>query len=167
MTTRINLNPQVAADVLAAMGAAPDIHWILGDYQCDCTFQRIGEWKNPYLGKTLRVRMCCIWAALYQQYPQYVQEISAYYDSNRDHYETEPQPWDSEEMAMPVYLWYRQIAAKTGASLESVRAEYQHRLHERPQAVPKGQGWESRSAPTDEEIATARAIQLRASGWLL
>src|SRR3990167_2977648 len=91
MPTKID--PQVM--FAAAVSADPTVHWLLGDDLCDCTFQRVGEWANPYLGKTLRVRMCCIWAELYKQYPQFVQEIPAFYDANR-HQWRDAIPWDSD-----------------------------------------------------------------------
>ena len=101
----------------------PEIMWEHGDDLCDCTFHRIGSWTNPYLGKTLRIRMCCIWKELYKDYPQFVQEIPAYYDENTDSYEIEPAPWDSEDDDMPVHIWHRQVAFVTGKPLAQVRDE--------------------------------------------
>lgn len=150
-----------ALRILAAAGG-PDIHWLLGDNLCDCLFQRIGDWNNSYLGRTLRVRVCCIWAELYKQYPQFVQELP-YYDSNRHTYNAEPQEWDSDEMPMPVYLWLRQLAIKHGKSLAQIREEYAGRDHERPKAVKVRKGKE----PTKAELHHAHEAQLRASGWIL
>ena len=109
---------------IALASAIPDIRWEHGDDLCDCTFQRIGSWSNPYIGKTLRVRMCCIWERIYEQYPEFVQRIDASWDGNAGVYQTEPQPWDSDEWDMPRALWHRQLSASTGASLADVRAEY-------------------------------------------
>ncbi len=156
-------------DLLTGLTLAqiPDIHWLYGDNLCDCVFQRIGDWTNPYLGRTLRVRLCCIWAEIYKAYPQHVQEIPAYYDENTNTYETEPRAWDSEDADMPVALWLRQMAVQTGRSVEELRVEYADRLHERPKKVTKGEGWQSRNIPSHAVVGAAREAQLRAAGWLL
>jgi hypothetical protein len=119
-------------------GTIPEIQWVHGDDLCNCTFQRIGEWTNPYLARTLRVRMCCIWADLYRQYPEFVQEIPAYYDENRDLFETESMEWNVEDADMPVHLWHRQIATLTGLSLPEVRDKFAGVPP--PDAVPEGTG---------------------------
>lgn len=170
MTTKTALMPQVQMDVMAALslGALPDVHWLLGDDRCDCTFQRIGEWTNPYLAQTLRVRLCCIWAGIYAQFPQFVQEIPAYYDANRHVYVSEPAAWNSEEMDMPVYLWLRQEAAKSGRSLADVRADLKDKAQAlRPRKVAPGTGRESMPQPTEAEMAQALEARLRAATWLL
>lgn len=142
----------------------PEVHWLQGDDLCDCTFQRIGDWTNPYLGQTLRVRLCCIWEEIYQQYPQYVERIPAYYDSNRHKWVREPQEWDSDEADMPLPIWYRQIAARTGKTLEQVRREYRGREKERPKRLPRGT---KRPQPTRQEVMQAQEERLRLTGWLL
>ena len=154
---------QALASALA-IGTLPDVHWLHGDDLCSCTFQRIGEWTNPYLAQTLRVRLCCIWRELYKQYPQFVQEVDAFYDGNRHAWATEPQPWNSEEMDMPLYLWYRQLARESGKSLAQIRAEYAGREHERPKAQPMQV---AALAPTETELAAAREAKLRATGWIV
>ena len=146
----------------AAVSADPTVHWLLGDDLCDCTFQRVGEWANPYLGKTLRVRMCCIWAELYKQYPEYVQECG-YYDPNRGTYTNTPAEWDSQDAAMPIYLWHRHLAAFEGLSVGEIRHKYAGREAERPKA---GERLPS-PAPTAEEIAYAHRKERIASGWIL
>ena len=161
MTTQ-QISPHFQADVLAALSSTPDVHWIHGDDLCSCTFQRIGEWTNPYLAQTLRVRLCCIWAEIYKQYPQFVQEINASYDSNRHEYVSEPQPWDSPGSDMPTALWYRQLARLEGRSLDQVRAEYSQRQDERPRAVKE---WASKQ-PAEATVQAARNERLRLSGWL-
>lgn len=140
---------------------APDVHWLIGDDQCDCLFQRIFEIGNPYVGRTHRVRLCCIWADIYKQYPQFVQELP-YYDANRDTYTAEPAPWDSDEMDMPVYLWWRQLAIKEGKSLAEIRREYAGREHERPK-----KSTEPRQHHPIAEVKAAIIARLRRSGWLL
>ena len=47
---------QAIAEALA-IASIPEIQWKHGDDLCDCTFQRIGFWTNPYLAKTLQVRL--------------------------------------------------------------------------------------------------------------
>ena len=142
--------------------AEPGVMWITGDDLCDCTFQRIGEWANPYLGKTLRVRMCCIWAELYKQFPQFVQECG-YYDSNRHTYTSEAAEWDSTDMDMPVYLWHRQLATKTGKSIAEIRQEYAGRERDRPRMVAE----RIDVKPTADEVEYAHRQQLIASGWIV
>ena len=167
--TRVDPKPQLIADVMSAMAITqlPDVHWIAGDDLCDCTFQQVAEWTNPYIASTLRVRMCCIWAAIFKQYPQFVQEIPAYYDQNRNDWTVDPIPWDSEEMDMPVYLWLRQMAVTTGRSVSEVREEYVGRYRERPRAVPVGSGMQSRTGPDEETQARSLRERLTAAGWYL
>lgn len=143
----------------------PAERWILGDNLCDCVFQRIGEWANPYIGRTLRIRLCCIWAELAKMFPQFVQDIPAYYDENRDEWITEPQPWNSEDMDMPIYLWHRQEAQRTGKDIAVVRAELRGRERERPKRVKLGTGWQSQ--PTPRQLKAAKEARLRASGWII
>lgn len=163
MTTRPS---SLEESVLTALEASvlPPIRWLLGDDKCDCVYQRIGEWGNPYLAQSLQIRFCCIWAELLKQFPQFVQEVSVFWDDNRLEPLTEPQPWDSEDMDMPLYLWYRQIARKTGRPLADVRAEYQHRQDERPRKVAKGTGRESRQLSV-HEVRLALLERLRMTGW--
>lgn len=161
MTTE--LSPQLRTDLLAALsvGNIPDVHWLQGDDLCDCTFQRVGQWTNPYLGKTLRVRLCCIWAELYKQFPQFVQDIDASYDSNTHQWVNEPQDWDSEDADMPLPLWYRQIARREGKSLSEVRNSA--RVAERPRAL--GSRWVDRTADF-AVVDASRRERLRLTGWL-
>ena len=112
------------AAVLDQIDRLPDATWVHGDDLCNCTFQRIGQWTNPYLGKTLRVRICCIWGEIYKAYPQFVQMIDGYYDDNRNAFDLDPIPWNSEDEDMPVHLWHRQLAIMSGKSLDEIRIEY-------------------------------------------
>lgn len=115
---------EAMAIVAAMSGVGPDVEWIHGDDLCDCTFQRIGWWTNPYIGATLLVRMCCIWEAIYAQYPQFVQRVDAFNDYNADVFTKETRDWDSTDADMPRALWYRQIAHRTGLTLAEVRVQY-------------------------------------------
>ena len=91
------LNDRAAADVVAAMGMLPETFWETNDDACDCTYQRIGMWTNPYLAETLEVRMCCIWSKLYELFPQYVRTTPAFLNHNTGEWETEPREWDGED----------------------------------------------------------------------
>lgn len=157
----------IEAAPVAADRAVPTVHWLHGDDGCDCTFQRIGEWTNPYLAETLRVRLCCIWRKIYEQYPQFVQDIPAYYDQNRHAWVTEPREWDSEDADMPTYLWYRQRARLEGKPLAQIRNEYAGRVHERPKAVPHEVHMARRDEPTAREVEMARLGRLRITGWVV
>lgn len=119
-------------------GALPSIEWLHEDDLCDCTFQRIGLWKNPYLAETLEVRMCCIWENLYRQYPDQVRKIPGYWNENTKTWITEPWAWDGEA-DMPKPLWYRQLARQQDRSVADIRAEYTDRDHERPRGKPKAE----------------------------
>lgn len=102
-------------------GEIPEITWQHGDDACNCTFQRIGEWTNPYIARTLRVRFCCIWAELYKQFPQFVQEIPAHWNENEGRFDAKPQEWNAEDADMPKHLWHRQMAVLLGLPLNDVR----------------------------------------------
>jgi hypothetical protein len=116
MTTE--LSPAVIEAL--SVGMLPDVVWKTHDDLCDCVYQRIGMWTNPYLAETLEVRMCCIWAKLYEQYPEYVRTIPAFWDYNADEWVTEPAEWNGEE-DMPAAIWHRQIARKYGVSVSQAR----------------------------------------------
>jgi hypothetical protein len=112
---------EALASILAA--AIPGLQWDTHDDLCDCTFQRIGFWTNPYIGATLRMRLCCLWKELAKQYPDLIQEVSAFYNYNTHEYEAKPWEWNGE-FDMPRAIWYRHLASKTGAPLAEVRQEY-------------------------------------------
>ena len=138
MTTQSEVRPGQDILCLLATAGIPEEVWEWGDDLCDCTFQRIGDWTNPYIGRTMRVRLCCIWAAIYKQYPQFVQEIPAYYDRNKDAFQPKPMAWNSEDEDMPVALWHRQVAVELGVPLEKVRKLLAGQ--DPPKRVPAGQG---------------------------
>lgn len=123
------------ADVLSALEHLPEDTWEVDDDACDCTFQRIGMWANPYIGKTLEVRMCCIWKQLYELFPGKVREIPGYRDQSGE-WQTEPAAWDGES-DMPASIWYRQLANQQGRSVADVRDEYRMRDSERPRGTPR------------------------------
>ena len=120
------MNSAAVLPLLATMAALPETVWLHGDDACDCTFQRIGLWKNPYLAETLEVRMCCIWEELYRLFPQHVRRTPAYLTGD-DEWETAARAWDGET-EMPRHLWYRQVAHLTGRPLAAVREELARQL---------------------------------------
>lgn len=103
----------------------PEVEWVHGDDLCDCTFQRIGEWTNPYLAKTLTVRFCCIWEEMLASHPHLVQKTNGYHDPNTSKFVTEPAEWDGDG-EMPRALWYRQIQAVTSRPLDEIRKKFAH-----------------------------------------
>jgi len=122
VATRVS---SVSPAVLEALtiGSLPDTQWDHEDDLCDCTYQRIGLWKNPYLAETLEVRMCCIWAELYKQFPDFVRTIPGYYNDNTKEWETKPWEWNGEA-EMPRAIWYRYLAREQDRPLADIRAEY-------------------------------------------
>ena len=146
---------------LLSLDSVPEVHWIHGDSECDCLFQRIGDWNNPYIGRTLRVRVCCIWAELYKQYPQFVQEMP-YYDPHTHSYTNEPAEWDSGEMDMPLGLWHRQLAIREGKSIAQIRAEYAGREKERPKKGPRRS-----NEPDANVLRRAEEARMKLAGILL
>jgi hypothetical protein len=108
--------------ILEAISIAnlPDIEWQHGDDLCDCTFQRIGMHKNPYLAETLEIRLCCIWAELGKQYPQFFRQFPGYLDDNTGEWITDPWEWNGET-DMPTALWHRQLAKTENVSLSEAR----------------------------------------------
>jgi len=114
-----------------AVGSLPDVQWQHDDDLCDCTYQRIGMWKNPYLAETLEIRLCCIWAELAKQYPDMVRTIPGYYNENTKEWQTTPWEWDGES-EMPRAIWYRHLAAKQDRPVAEIRAEYADKDYLRP-----------------------------------
>jgi hypothetical protein len=113
-----------AVAVVEALGVLPETFWNHEDDACDCTFQRIGMWKNPYIGETLEVRMCCIWAELYKLFPQHVRVTPGYLVDDAG-WDTSIREWDGESN-MPRSIFYRQMARKDGISLAEARQRYAH-----------------------------------------
>ena len=132
--TKQELSPGVIEAL--SIAALPDVQWTHEDDLCDCTFQRIGMWKNPYMMETLEVRMCCIWAELYKQFPDFVRVIPGYYNDNTKEWETKPWEWDGE-IQMAKATWYRHLARKENRSVAEVRAEYAEKDHLRPRGHPR------------------------------
>src|SRR3989304_3762277 len=112
------LDSQAQTDVLEALfaGTFPDTFWDCQDDLCDCTYQRIGLWTNPYIAETLEVRMCCIWAKLYEQFPDQVRTIPAFWNYNSEEWATEPMEWKGET-ASPASVLYRQLPRQQGRTV--------------------------------------------------
>ena len=146
-----------------AVADLPGMVWLAGDDKCDCVFQRIGFWTNPYLAQTLEIRLCCVWGEFKKQWPQFFRETAATWNLNTGEWDTEPREWDSPDMAMPVEYWYRQIAHKTGQPIAEVRAEYRHKMHLRPKANPKAK----QIKPTKAQLNAAHEKEQRGAGWLI
>lgn len=83
--------------------------WNVNDDLCDCTYQRIGYWNNPYIGETLEVRLCCVWAELEKQWPQFFRRT-----------QIEPAKWNGEA-DMPRSIYHRQLAKLNGMSVSEAR----------------------------------------------
>ena len=115
-------------------GFFPEEFWDAQDDKCECTFQRIGMWTNPYLGETLEVRMCCIWGELYKLFPEHVRVVDAFKDGNAKEWVPEARDWDAE-FPMPKAIWYRQLARREGITVDQARQQYQDRDDERPQGI--------------------------------
>ena len=148
--------------------ALPGMVWLTGDDKCDCTYQRIGKWTNPFLAETLEYRWCCIWAELEKLLPsigQFVRVTNGYWDENRSAWALHPREWDGEDADMPTYLWFRQLAKQTGKPLAQIREEYKDRLSERPKATPYFKG--KHDKPTRAERIRALEARMKASGWLI
>jgi len=137
-TETAELAPKVQADVMSAVfsGVFPDNFWNNQDDLCDCTYQRIGMWTNPYLAETLEVRLCCMWAEFEKQHPQFIRRTPAFKDGNARAWVADPAEWNGET-PMPKSLWYRQMALKEDRPVSEIRAEYEGQDHLRPQGAPR------------------------------
>ena len=119
-----------------SIGNLPDVEWQSEDDLCDCTFQRIGMWKNPYLAETLEVRLCCIWAKFAEVFPDMVRTIPGYFNENTQEWITQPWEWNGEA-EMPKAIWYRHLARKLNRPLAEIRAEYAGKDELRPKGRPQ------------------------------
>lgn len=128
-----------------AIGNLPDVQWKTHDDLCDCTYQRIGMWTNPYIAETLEIRLCCMWVKLAEQFPDLVRTIPAFWNYNKDEWVTEPQDWNGQD-PMPRAIWYRQLARRQSRPLAEIRAEYADRqppgaYEPRLLFIPENGGW--------------------------
>ena len=102
----------------------PEFIWTHGDDLCDCTFQRIGEWANPYLARTRRVRVCCLEDRMLDGNEDLVQDIPGFFNDSTGLFETEPWVWNGED-DMPEHLFMRQTAIIQGLSLDETRGKFE------------------------------------------
>ena len=109
-------------DILGLAGSIPEEEWGIQDDLCDCVFQRIAWFTNPYIGRTMEVRLCCVWAEILKDYPQFIREIPGYDVQNVDvkTYDPKPMEWNGED-DMPRAIWNRQLAVQMGLPIETVR----------------------------------------------
>ncbi len=119
MTTQTELSPAIVQAL--ALGSLPDIQWKQNDDLCDCVYQRVGMYTNPYLAETLEIRMCCIWEEIYKVFPEHVRLVPAFWNYNTDEWVTEPMEWNGED-DMPVSIWHRQLARQRGISVAEARS---------------------------------------------
>lgn len=129
----ITMSPGVVEAL--AIGSLPDVIWQHGDDLCDCEFQRICQWTNPYIGSTHEIRLCCAWAKLAELFPEAVRTIPAYWSDNTQEWETQPWEWNGET-EMPKAIWYRHLARKHGRTVADIRAEYSEKDELRPKGAP-------------------------------
>ncbi len=126
-------------------GDIPEIHWDNQDDLCDCIFQRIGWWTNPYLGKTMETRICCFYKRIVELLPElseFIREIDSFDNYVKQeqgpidptyHFEQTVRPWDAE-FEMPRAIWYRQLATRLGMTLPEIRKLYENESP--PKALP-------------------------------
>ena len=116
-------------EALLLTGQIPEMRWEHDDDLCDCIFQRIWYWTNPYIARTMEVRLCCIWKIIVEKDPEIaalVREIPAYDDYNRKIWVSEPAAWDSEDHDMPDAIWHRQLATEQEITVAEARERYGH-----------------------------------------
>lgn len=97
--------------------------WDVNDDLCDCTYQRIGYWNNPYIGETYEIRLCCVWAEFEKQYPQFFKRT-----------QIDPAEWDGE-VDMPRSIYHRQLSKSLGIPVADARLV----AEEAPKGKPKAQ----------------------------
>lgn len=138
MTNEVLDQPALSPAILQALsiGNLPDMEWNNQDDLCNCIYQRVGMWKNPYLAETLEVRLCCVWGKLAEQYPDAVRTIPGYFNENSQEWMTQPIAWDGES-EMPKAIWYRHLARKFDRPLSEIRAEYADKDELRPKGTPR------------------------------
>lgn len=126
------------------VASTPGLMWQTDDDLCDCTFQRIGFWTNPYMGSTMLVRLCCMWQKLDEMFPGMVMQIPAFYDYNKGRFDEGAQLWNGEA-DMPRAVWYRYLAAAEGKSLAEIRETYAAK--EPPKGIPAKPAQPTKKAP--------------------
>ena len=137
----------------------PEITWTHGDDLCNCTFQRIGDWSNPYIARTRRVRVCCLENRMLEGNEDLVQDIPGYYNENTGDFETEPWVWDGED-DMPEHLFMRQTAIIQGLSLDETRVKFEG--VEPPKGIPRPKVVEERKIMSEHEVIGKQLMKIQA-----
>ena len=136
----------------------PEFIWTHGDDLCDCTFQRIGEWSNPYLARTRRVRVCCLEDRMLEDNEDLVQDIPGFFNDNTGLFETEPWMWDGED-DMPEHLFMRQTAIIQGLSLDDTRVKFEG--VEPPKGTPRPPMVEKRETMSEYEVIGQQVMKIQ------
>ena len=136
----------------------PEITWTHGDDLCNCTFQRIGDWANPYIARTRRVRVCCLENRMLEGNEDLVQDIPGYYNENTGDFETEPWVWDGED-DMPEHLFMRQTAIIQGLSLDETRVKFEG--VEPPKGIARPKVVEKRRSMSEHEVIGQQVMKIQ------
>ena len=137
----------------------PEFTWTHGDDLCDCTFQRIGEWTNPYLARTRRVRVCCLEDRMLEGNEDLVQDIPGFFNDNTGLLETEPWVWDGED-DMPEHLFMRQTAIIQGLSLDETRVKFEG--VEPPKGIPRPKVVDKGKIMSEHEVIGKQLMRIQA-----
>lgn len=86
--------------------------WDNQDDRCDCEYERIGYWFNPYIGAIQEKRICCIDKWMAEKFP----EIAQFFRRTQ----VTPAEWNGET-TMPRAIWVRQQANHLGVSIAEAR----------------------------------------------
>ena len=136
----------------------PEFIWTHGDDLCDCTFQRIGEWTNPYLARTRRVRVCCLEDRMLEDNEDLVQDIPGFFNDDSGLFETEPWVWNGED-DMPEHLFMRQTAIIQGLSLDETRVKFEG--VEPPKGIPRPKVVEKRETMSEHEVIGQQVMKIQ------
>lgn len=136
----------------------PEITWTHGDDLCNCTFQRIGDWANPYLARTRRVRVCCLESRMLEGNDDLVQDIPGYFNENTGEFDMEPWVWDGED-DMPEHLFMRQTAIIQGLSLDETRVKFEG--VEPPKGTPRLKIAEKRKSMSEHEVIGQQLMRIQ------
>lgn len=86
--------------------------WDNQDDRCDCEYERIGYWFNPYIGSIQEKRICCIDKWMAETFP----EIAQFFRRTP----VTPAEWNGET-DMPRAIYYRQLANALEVSIPEAR----------------------------------------------
>ena len=136
----------------------PEITWTHGDDLCDCTFQRIGDWANPYIARTRRVRVCCLENRMLEGNEDLVQDIPGYFNENTGEFESEPWVWDGED-DMPEHLFMRQTAIIQGLSLDETRVKFEG--VEPPKGISRPKVVKKRETMSEYEVIGQQVMKIQ------